>query len=601
MSPCISARTSACSARRRCPRGGPPEGTAHDAIRQRLATGACFFTDLLADIGGIPARSCRARCGTSCGRARSPTTPTRRWDRRGSARRGRSRRGPTGGAILGAAGAAPSRRSRALVARFVAVRGSRGPDHPPPHQAELLLELGIVTREQVLAEGIPGGFSRSTTSSPRWRRRRGAARLLHRGPRRCAVRAARARSSACAHSATTTARPPIVLAATDPAQPYGAVLRGRKRRPAARRARGRRLRRAGRRRAGDLRRARRQGPADPGRGQRPAPGRRHRRARRRRPPRPHQAPGDRARRRRAGRRLRVGGRAARARLPRRPAQAHPVARDRRAARAGGGRLPPRPPPSVAAQGPLRPRPPPRPGLPLRPRTRARRPAPRGLRGRAPCARAGRAALPGGRSAHLSRPLPRARPRALAQRRRHLRHAAACLVVLIAHTDSVPPAPGADDNASGVGTLVALAPASARSPGLRRLADRQRRRGAAVHRAGRPPRRARRRPAREAPRKDLRFVLSLDEVGRGTTFHLRSAANRPRVEGRILRAGRGAVRWVRTPAAATPTTASSRSRACRPPSSACPTSRAATRRATRPTGSSRRAFKRVRAIVERLLR
>ncbi len=33
----------------------------------------------------------------------------------------------------------------------------------------------------------------------------------------------------------------------------------------------------------------------------------------------------------------------------------------------------------------------------------------------------------------------------------------CLVVVMAHTDSVPPAPGADDNASGVGTLVALAP------------------------------------------------------------------------------------------------------------------------------------------------
>ena len=33
----------------------------------------------------------------------------------------------------------------------------------------------------------------------------------------------------------------------------------------------------------------------------------------------------------------------------------------------------------------------------------------------------------------------------------------CLVVLTAHTDSVPPAPGADDNASGVGTLVALEP------------------------------------------------------------------------------------------------------------------------------------------------
>jgi hypothetical protein len=44
--------------------------------------------------------------------------------------------------------------------------------------------------------------------------------------------------------------------------------------------------------------------------------------------------------------------------------------------------------------------------------------------------------------------------------------------------------------------------------------------------------------------DLRFVLSLDEVGRGTTFHLRSKANRKDVEGRVVKAGRGAVRWVR---------------------------------------------------------
>ena len=46
--------------------------------------------------------------------------------------------------------------------------------------------------------------------------------------------------------------------------------------------------------------------------------------------------------------------------------------------------------------------------------------------------------------------------------------------------------------------------------------------------------------------DLRFVLSLDEVGRGRTFHLRSPASAPRrgVERRIVKAGRGAVRWVR---------------------------------------------------------
>ena len=34
---------------------------------------------------------------------------------------------------------------------------------------------------------------------------------------------------------------------------------------------------------------------------------------------------------------------------------------------------------------------------------------------------------------------------------------ACLWILMAHADTVPPSPGAEDNASGVGTLVALAP------------------------------------------------------------------------------------------------------------------------------------------------
>ena len=39
----------------------------------------------------------------------------------------------------------------------------------------------------------------------------------------------------------------------------------------------------------------------------------------------------------------------------------------------------------------------------------------------------------------------------------------CLVIAMAHADSVPPAPGADDNASGVGTLVALARSLATEP------------------------------------------------------------------------------------------------------------------------------------------
>ena len=151
----------------------------------------------------------------------------------------------------------------------------------------------------------------------------------------------------------------------------------------------------------------------------------------------------------------------------------------------------------------------------------------------------------------------------------------------------PPAPGADDNASGVGTLVALAPRLAsHPPRLRRLADRHRRRGAA-RTPGRPTTSARSPPSR-ASRSGSATSAScsrLDEVGRGTTFHLRSRANRPRVEGRSSRPAAAPSAGSRTRAAATPTTASSRSPACPPPSSASPTSRAATPPATHPTASS----------------
>ena len=122
----------------------------------------------------------------------------------------------------------------------------------------------------------------------------------------------------------------------------------------------------------------------------------------------------------------------------------------------------------------------------------------------------------------------------------------CLRIVMAHTDSMPAAPGANDNGSGIGVLAALAPrlrqikpvcdvwlvatgAEERlytgSPdhlGALALAKRVRARGL-------------------KPR--LRFALSLDEVGRGTSFWLRSPARAPRrgVE-RLLTGPR--VRWVR---------------------------------------------------------
>jgi aminopeptidase YwaD len=178
----------------------------------------------------------------------------------------------------------------------------------------------------------------------------------------------------------------------------------------------------------------------------------------------------------------------------------------------------------------------------------------------------------------------------------------CLVVLTAHTDTVPPAPGADDNASGVGTLVALAPRLATiRPAcdvwlIATGAEERPYTGQADHLGARAavPRVQRR-------AKDLRFVLSLDEVGRGTTFHLRSAANRPRVEGRILRAGRGAVRWVKDAGSGNSdhrefTLAGLPAAKLGVPDEPCRHTACDT-----PDRLQPKAFKRVRAIVERLLR
>jgi hypothetical protein len=124
----------------------------------------------------------------------------------------------------------------------------------------------------------------------------------------------------------------------------------------------------------------------------------------------------------------------------------------------------------------------------------------------------------------------------------------CLWILMAHADTVPPSPGAEDNASGVGTLVALAPRIASlSPscdvwlvatgaeeriytgqpdhlGASALVRRVRARG----RAG-----------------DLRWALSLDEVGRGRKLWLRSPARR-RFERSVLQAAAGSgleARWI----------------------------------------------------------
>jgi ATP-dependent Lhr-like helicase len=93
-------------------------------------------------------------------------------------------------------------------------------------QAELLLErYGIVTREQVRAEGIPGGFS-SIYDQLAALETVGIARrgyfIEGLGGAQFALPGAVERLRA---QRDDDAAPPLVLAATDPAQPYGAALK----------------------------------------------------------------------------------------------------------------------------------------------------------------------------------------------------------------------------------------------------------------------------------------------------------------------------------------------------------------------------------------
>jgi ATP-dependent Lhr-like helicase len=213
--------------------GAPPappaaERPVHDALRARLAQGACFFTDLLAEVSGVPTEELVEALwdlvwagevtNDAWAPLRSPKlTAAAPWSQKARAERRRSfsarRRG-----------AQPT-----VQGRWSLTEPLFGGDDPAARrraQAELLLErYGIVTREQVLAEGIPGGFS-SLYDSLASLETIGVARrgyfIEGLGGAQFALPGAveRLRSQRDDDEA-----PPIVLAATDPAQPYGAVLK----------------------------------------------------------------------------------------------------------------------------------------------------------------------------------------------------------------------------------------------------------------------------------------------------------------------------------------------------------------------------------------
>jgi ATP-dependent Lhr-like helicase len=223
-------------------KGDPPAGAVHEAIRTRLATGAAFWTDLLADVAGTDPTELQEAlwdlvwAGEVTNDAFAPLRAPRLSlanARREASRRFARRRRP----------GAPQVQGRwSLTANLFA--------DPPAHgerlraQAELLLErYGIVTRETVLAEGIPGGFSslygELANLETLGTARRGyfveglggaqfalpaAIERLRglRGPggaERAVERDDRRASGGAGDPAD-----PLVLAATDPANPFGATL-----------------------------------------------------------------------------------------------------------------------------------------------------------------------------------------------------------------------------------------------------------------------------------------------------------------------------------------------------------------------------------------
>src|SRR5260221_77354 len=133
------------------------EGAAQDAIRERLLAGPSFWLDLLADLD-FPAEELHNALwdltwnGEVTNDAFAPLRAPRLRSAPAHERRGRRfarRRSSAGAAVQG---------RWSLTAPLFA--DAPGPGAKLRAQAELMLErYGIVTRETVLAEGVPGGFA----------------------------------------------------------------------------------------------------------------------------------------------------------------------------------------------------------------------------------------------------------------------------------------------------------------------------------------------------------------------------------------------------------------------------------------------------------
>jgi ATP-dependent Lhr-like helicase len=208
----------------------PPTEPAHEAIRARLAQAPCFFTDFLAELELVPEELQEALWDLVwAGEVTNDAFAPLRAPRLTLARAQRSALERRRGRAATRFGARRSGAQAQVQGRW-SLTGAIFAPEPEPAQwrrtvAELLLERsGIVTREQVLAEGIPGGFSALYGALSDLETlgvcRRGYF-LEGLGGAQFALPGAVERLRALRDLEEA---PPLVLAATDPAQPYGAAL-----------------------------------------------------------------------------------------------------------------------------------------------------------------------------------------------------------------------------------------------------------------------------------------------------------------------------------------------------------------------------------------
>jgi ATP-dependent Lhr-like helicase len=202
----------------------------HELIRERLRSGACFFTDLLVDVDLAPEQLQEALwdlawageiTNDAFAPLRAPRLTLARAQRERTRRTGRSGRFAAASRRRGGTAAQVQGRWSLTAPLF---SESFDPVARRRALAELLLErYGILTREQVLAEGIPGGFS-AIYSELSQLETLGVARRGYFVEGLGGAQFALAGAVERLRAQPDRDERPVILSAVDPAQPYGAAL-----------------------------------------------------------------------------------------------------------------------------------------------------------------------------------------------------------------------------------------------------------------------------------------------------------------------------------------------------------------------------------------